>query len=139
MAGLAESKSDRTCWSAPELIITIVGVLSGVALGAWICWLASGRNRAPLRITPQYLPPVPSPPMLSRSPPALPAPDLAPVVAQIRALIRAANSGSDPGAADQARQLLDDTEHTYGSALSAVCSPSKLRSLIDRVQARQPA
>jgi hypothetical protein len=125
-------------WGIPEMIVTIVGVLGGVAIGAWIFWLASGRGRASMlgvsgavpRITPQYIPP---------AAPQLQPPDLAPVVAQIRALIRAANSGSDPGAADQARQLLDDTEHTYGSALSAVCSPSKLRSLIDRVQARQPA
>jgi len=128
MARMAEQQPR---WGIPEMIVTIVGVLGGVAIGAWIFWLASGRSRAPVRVTAQYLPPAPAP--------QLSAPDLAPLVAQIRGLIRAANSGSDPGAAEQARQMLDDAERAYGSALSTVCSPSKLRNLIDRVQARQSA
>jgi hypothetical protein len=101
------------------MILTIVATLGGVALGAWIFWLARGgsggggmRGARPAGI------------------------DLGPHVAQIRALLRAANGG-DVGAAAQAMGILDSLEATYGyETVAAFCSPEKLRRLASKVQTK---
>jgi hypothetical protein len=101
------------------MVITVVSVLGAVVVGATIVWLAT-------RSRPQQ--------MAGYAP--SPSLDLGPQVAQIRALIRAANNG-DGGAAAQAAALLDNLEATYGhEAVARACNPNKLRGLIAKVQAR---
>jgi len=105
-------------WGPTEMIITVLSVLAGVSIGAWIVWAVT-RDKSPQR-------------SFGASPPI----DLGPHVAQIRALIRAANRG-DPTSASQAAALLDQLEATYGfDAVSRACNPNKLRGLIQKVQDR---
>lgn len=102
-------------WGPTEMIITVLSVLAGVSLGAWIVWSVISNKRAGA---------------------GLAAPDLSAQVSQIRGLIRAANRG-DSSAAAQAQALLDDLESTYGvEAVSRACNPNKLRGLIKKVQSR---
>jgi hypothetical protein len=100
------------------MILTIVATLGGVAVGAWIFWLARGSGGGRVQ--------QPHPPGV----------DLGPHVAQIRALLRAANGG-DVGAAAQAMGILDSLEATYGyETVVAYCSPEKLRRLASKVQTK---
>jgi ABC-type Fe3+ transport system permease subunit len=102
------------------MIITVLSVLGSVAVGALIVWAVTRGNR----------------PQRSLGAPMAPPLDLGPQVAQIRALIRAANHG-DLASADQAAALLDHLESTYGfDAVSRSCNPNKLRGLIQKVQDR---
>lgn len=127
---MAERESPP-CSCTVQMLLAILGVLSGVALGAWIYASKRREDRPAPRLRPQYIPPVP----------ALPPIDLAPQVAQIRALVRSANTNSDPAQVQQdtaqALSLLDSMEQSYGyEAVAAACNPDKLRALITKVRAR---
>jgi hypothetical protein len=117
-------RDDPQPFNTLQMILTILGVLGGVALGAWI--YASAR-RGPRVV------------YAGASQPALPAVDLTPQVTQIRALIRSANKGGGGAQQDaaQALALLDSLEQSYGyEAVASACNPDKLRGIIARVQAR---
>ena len=117
------------------MIITVISVLASVGVGALIFYWASRRQSvigyAPGYAPVQYLPP----PRAELAAAPAPAPDLGPIVDQIRAHIRAGNAGT-PGEAGAALALLQDAEARYGTALSAACDPAKLHRLIERVRAK---
>jgi len=118
---MAEKDEEPKRWGPVEMLLTVLATLGGVAIGAWIFYLASNRREA-------------RPAFAAHAP--MPTVDLSPQIAQIRALLRAANKGA-PGDAAAAIGMLDALEQTYGyEAVASVCNPEKLRGLAAKVQAR---
>jgi hypothetical protein len=117
------ANNESRSWGATEVLLTVLGALGGVALGAWIFYIAVRMQQHPT----QFADPGTSAHIEAQ-------------IRQIRGYIRRANqsdnatTGLSNAAAAQA--LLENAEAIYGDAFARACDPGKLRMLISKVRDR---